>query len=237
MRRKLPVSTATWTCANSSELRRPRNYRMPTLKQIRLIGKPLVFVAASLPLAWLAGGLFGYGAELGADPIETLQDELGIWALRLLLVTLAITPLQVLIGKPWPIQFRRMLGLFAFTYGALHFLNYLVLDQDLYLPEILQDLFKRPFITVGFGALLLMTPLAITSTAGWRRRLGRRWLRLHQLIYPLSILACWHFWWQVKKDITEPLIYAAILAALLGFRAWRKRDVWLRRPTNTAVSR
>lgn len=203
---------------------------MPTLKQIRVFGKPVVFVAASLPLVWLAAGLFGIGgAELGVDPIETLQDELGEWGLRFLLITLAITPLQKIVGKPWPLLFRRMLGLFAFTYCALHFANYLVLDQGLYLPEILEDILKRPFITVGFAALLLMAPLAVTSTYGWQRRLGNRWKTLHKLIYPIAILACWHFWWQVKKDLTEPLIYAAILALLLAFRLWRLRRVTLRR--------
>jgi sulfoxide reductase heme-binding subunit YedZ len=197
---------------------------VPTVKQIRRVGKPLVFVAASLPLLWLAAGAFGFGgADLGADPIETLQDELGIWGLRLLLLTLAVTPFQRLIGQAWPLQFRRMLGLFAFTYCALHFLNYLVLDQGLYLPEIIEDVTQRLFITVGFAALLLLLPLAVTSTAGWRRRLGKRWNRLHQLIYPLAILACWHFWWQAKKDITEPAIYAAILATLLGARLWHQR--------------
>ncbi len=206
---------------------------MPSLKQIRNIGKPIVFVVALLPLAWLAGGLFGLGANLGADPIETLQDELGIWGLRFLLLTLAVTPLQWLIGKPWPFHFRRMLGLFACFYATLHFLNYLVLDQDLFLPEIIEDILKRPFITVGFGALVMMMPLAVTSTAGWRRRLGSRWGRLHQLIYPLAILACWHFWWQVKKDITEPLIYAALLALLLGVRIWRRYRASLKSATAT----
>ncbi len=195
---------------------------MPTLKQIRHIGKPIIFLASLLPFAWLVGGLLGYGAKLGADPIETLQDELGIWGLRFVLLTLTVTPLQRLIGKPWPIHFRRMLGLFACFYASLHFLNYLILDQGFFLPEIVEDIFKRPFITVGFGALVMMMPLAVTSTAGWRRRLGSRWGRLHQLIYPLAILACWHFWWQVKKDITEPLIYAAILTLLLGTRLWRR---------------
>ena len=205
---------------------------MPSLKQIRLIGKPVVFIAASLPLAWLAAGLFGIGgASLGVDPIETLQDELGEWGLRFLLLTLAITPLQKIVGKPWPLLFRRMLGLFAFTYCTLHFANYLVLDQGLYLPEIIEDIIKRPFITVGLAAVLLMTPLAITSTYGWQRRLGKRWVTLHRLIYPIAILAVWHFWWQVKKDLTEPLIYAGLLAALLGFRVWRQR----RAPQRTAA--
>ncbi len=198
---------------------------MPTARQIRLIGKPVVFTLAILPLAWLIARVAGIGPGLGPNPVETLQDELGIWALRLILITLAITPLRLALGKPWPLQFRRMLGLFAFTYAALHFANYLLLDQTLLWSAIVEDIVKRPFITVGFAAVVLLIPLAITSTAGWRRQLGRRWLMLHRAVYLIGILACWHFWWQVKKDITEPAIYAAILAVLLGVRVWRHISV------------
>lgn len=195
---------------------------MPTQRQIRTIGKPAVFLLASLPLFWLVARIAGYGESLGANPIETLQDELGGWGLRFILITLAVTPLRHLLGWPWLTQFRRMLGLFAFTYCGLHFLNYALLDQSLEWGAIVEDVIERPFITVGFAAVLLMTPLAITSTAGWRRRLGRRWQTLHYLVYPIAIMGCWHFWWQVKKDLREPLIYAGILAVLLGYRLWRR---------------
>jgi sulfoxide reductase heme-binding subunit YedZ len=196
---------------------------MPTLKQVRRTWKPLVFVAALLPLAGLAAGAAGIPAfRLGANPVETIQDTTGIWALRLLLLTLGITPLSWAIGQAWPLQFRRMLGLFAFSYAAMHFTNYLLLDRALDFGEIIPDIAKRPFITIGFIALLLLVPLAVTSTAGWRRRLGADWRRLHWLIYLIAVLVCWHFWWQVKKDVTEPLVYCSILATLLLVRIWRR---------------
>ena len=183
----------------------------------------MLFAAALLPLADIVLRIFEVGPlRLGPNPVEDIQDAMGIWTLRFLLLTLALTPLRHITGRPWPLQFRRMFGLFAYVYGALHFLNYLVLDMTLYAPEIVEDILERPFITVGFAALVLMTPLAITSTNGWRRKLGRRWQTLHRLVYPVAMLACWHFYWQVKKDITEPLIYVGILTALLGFRLWRR---------------
>jgi sulfoxide reductase heme-binding subunit YedZ len=195
---------------------------MPTAQQIRRYWKPAVFAACAAPLVVIALRIAGFGPSLGANPIEVLQDEFGEWALRLLLATLAITPLRLAIGRPWPLRFRRMLGLFAFAYAVLHFTNYLILDQELDWPAITEDILDRPFITLGFAALMLLVPLAITSTQGWQRRLGARWGALHRLIYVAAILVCWHFWWQVKKDWTEPAIYAAILAALLGIRLWRR---------------
>jgi sulfoxide reductase heme-binding subunit YedZ len=196
----------------------------PSVRQIRFIMKPAVFAASLVPLAGLAAGAFGLpGYRLGANPVEMIQDTTGIWALRFVLITLCMTPLRWATGKPWPLAFRRMLGLFAFSYAALHFTNYLLLDRALDLNEIIDDLTKRPYIIIGFSALLLLTALAVTSTAGWRRRLGPRWQQLHRVIYLAGILICWHFWWQVKKDITEPLVYCAILAALLGVRLWRQR--------------
>ena len=196
----------------------------PTVRQIRFVLKPAVFTASLLPLLALLAGAFGVTTfPLGANPVEMIQDTTGIWALRFVLITLCITPLRWALGKPWPLQFRRMLGLFAFSYAALHFMNYLLLDRALDLQEIIGDLTKRPYIIIGFGALLLITSLAVTSTAGWRRRLGPRWQQLHRAIYVIGILICWHFWWQVKKDFTEPLVYCTILAALLGIRVWRSR--------------
>jgi sulfoxide reductase heme-binding subunit YedZ len=191
---------------------------------VRRLAKPVVFVLCTLPLAWLLARAFGVGGlGLGANPIDELGDRLGDWGLRLLLVTLCITPLAVVLRKPWLMGLRRMLGLFAFTYLSLHFLNWLVLDQWFDLQTITADIAKRPYITVGFSAFSLLVPLAVTSTAGWMRRLGRRWHRLHRLIYPAAILGCTHFWWQVKADWREPAVYSAVLAGLLGWRWWRGR--------------
>jgi len=196
--------------------------------------RPLLFLACSLPLAWLAARAFGLaGHGLGANPISELIHQLGLWGLRLLLVTLCVTPLTVTLRKPKLLQFRRMLGLFSFTYLALHFLTWLVLDQSLRPAAILADIVKRPYITVGFAALLMLLPLAVTSTQRWMRRLGRRWHRLHQLIYPAAILGCVHFWWQVKADWREPLVYAVALAGLL---AWRWRRAAMRRPVPVRIA-
>ena len=183
----------------------------------------MVFALCLLPLAWLSLGLAGRGGlDPGPNPVEAIQNHLGIWGQRLIMATLTVTPLRLALGQAWPLQFRRMLGLFAFAYISLHFLNYLLLDQTLDVAAIAEDILERPFITIGFLALLLMLPLAITSTNGWRRRLGVRWLQLHRLVYVSAMLGCWHFYWQVKKDVTEPLIYVVILAVLLGIRLWRR---------------
>jgi len=207
---------------------------MPSNRQIRFFLKPLVFLACATPLAWIGLRVIGFGPSLGPNPVEVLQDEFGVWALRLLLASLAMTPLRYVLGKVWPIGFRRMLGLFAFSYATLHFTNYLVLDQRFDWPLILEDILDRPFITVGFVGLMLLVPLALTSTRGWQRRLGKRWLRLHKLVYPASILVCWHFWWQVKKDATEPLIYIGLLILLLGARLWHNRHRSRARTTDPA---
>jgi sulfoxide reductase heme-binding subunit YedZ len=191
---------------------------------VRRFARPGLFVACALPLAWLVARLLGIaGAGLGANPIDELMDRLGEWGLRLLIATLAVTPLAVTLRKPWLVGLRRMLGLFAFTYLCLHFLTWLVLDQWFDFASIGADLAKRPYITVGFTAFALLVPLAVTSTAGWMRRLGRRWHRLHRLIYPAAILGVTHFWWQVKADWREPLVYALVLAGLLGWRVHRAR--------------
>ncbi len=190
----------------------------------RWIAKPLVFLLCLLPVGWLLAGLAGWpAAELGANPIEKIQDTLGIWGLRFLLTTLAVTPLRELLSWPRLLGFRRMLGLFAFFYVSMHFLFYLLVDQSLDWRVLLEDIAKRPFITVGFSALLLLIPLAVTSTKRAMRRLGRRWQRLHRLVYPAAILACTHFYWQVKADIREPLVYVLVLAVLLGWRLYRYR--------------
>ena len=198
----------------------------------RRYAKPLVFLACLLPAAWLAAGLIAVlsgdsdspaARALGANPVEKVQDTLGIWGLRFLLLTLAVTPLRVLGGWPRLLLFRRMLGLFAFAYIALHFLWYLFVDQAIDWAQLLADVAKRPYITAGFTAFLLLVPLAATSTQGAMRRLGRRWQSLHRLVYPAAVLGCVHYWWQVKADIREPLLYASIAALLLGWRALRAR--------------
>ncbi len=203
-----------------------------TKEKIRII-KALLFIACLLPLFELLVRGMGWRGDLGANPVETLQDTFGEWGLRFLVITLAITPLREAFKAPWLVQLRRMLGLFAFFYVLLHFLNWLVLDQGMYWSGIVADIAKRPFITVGFAALVLLIPLAVTSTNGWMRRLGKRWKSLHRLIYLIALLGVWHFYWQVKADIREPLIYLAIVVFLLGWRA-RKRFI-SRAPVQSGV--
>ncbi|MFM8332593.1 MAG: sulfite oxidase heme-binding subunit YedZ [Candidatus Methylumidiphilus sp.] len=179
--------------------------------------KVLVFIAALLPLAKLAW--LGLHDGLGANPIEKITRTTGWWTLAFLMFTLTATPLKTLVGWTWPVRLRRMLGLYAFFYACLHFLTYLVLDQFFDWPAIVKDIAKRPYITVGFPAFLLLAPLAVTSTQGMVRRLGgRRWKQLHRLVYPIAVAGVVHFWWLVKKDITEPAAFAGVLAVLLGFR-------------------
>jgi methionine sulfoxide reductase heme-binding subunit len=185
--------------------------------------KPLLFVLALVPAAWLAVGL--YRGTLGANPAEALQLETGIWALRFLLGSLAVTPVRRVTGWNWTIQYRRMLGLFAFFYATLHLFTYVVFDRFFELSGIAEDIAKRPYITVGMLAFVLMIPLAVTSTKGWIRRLGRNWQLLHRLVYFSAAAACLHFLWKVKVMIGEPVYYAGILAVLLGFRVmWRLRQ-------------
>lgn len=178
--------------------------------------KPIVVTLALLPLVRLV--VLGLTSDLGANPIEAITHQTGLWALILLLVTLAITPLRRITGVQWVIQYRRMLGLFAFFYAVLHMLTYVWLDQFFNWHAMLKDIAKRPFITMGSAAFLTLVPLALTSTQGAIRRLGRRWRPLHRLIYFSASAAVIHFVWLVKKDIREPLIYATVLALLLGYR-------------------
>ena len=183
------------------------------------LAKALVFAACLLPLArtaWIVA------SGQAVNPIEFITRSTGTWTLVWLLATLSITPLRRLTGWNVLQRFRRLLGLFAFFYATLHFTTYLWLDQFFDWHAIVKDIAKRPFITAGFTALLLMTPLAVTSTDGWLRRLKRNWGRLHRLVYAVAVLGVTHYWWLVKKDIRQPLIYAAVLALLLGLRLyWR----------------
>jgi sulfoxide reductase heme-binding subunit YedZ len=185
--------------------------------------KAALFVLALVPLARLATGALFFPDWLGANPAEFITRSLGDWALRFLLITLAVTPLRKLSGWHWLANFRRMFGLFAFFYVVVHVSSYVAFDHVFDVVAILKDIVKRPFITVGFIALVLLTPLAITSTNRMVQRLGaKRWLTLHRLVYVIAPLGVLHFWWMVKRDITEPAIYALILAVLLGYRVIAK---------------
>jgi len=182
--------------------------------------KAIVFLLALVPLARLATGALFFPDWLGANPAEFITRSLGDWTLRFLLITLAVTPLRKLSGWHWLANFRRMFGLYAFFYGVVHLSSYVSFDHVFDVVEILKDIVKRPFITVGFTALVLLIPLAITSTNRMVQRLGaKRWLALHRLVYVIAPLGVLHFWWMVKRDITEPAIYALVLAVLLGYRA------------------
>jgi sulfoxide reductase heme-binding subunit YedZ len=237
-----------------------------TDRTIRYGLKPVVFLASLGPLFYLIwAALTG---NLSANPLSDLTNETGVWTLRFLCITLAITPLRKLTGWNPFIKFRRMAGLFAFFYGSLHLLTYAIADRFAGLEQaggwvealsgghapggalvvatlralaksIGEDIYKRPFITVGFAAWITMLPLAITSTAGWIRRLGgKRWNRLHKVVYVTGILGPLHYWWLVKADVSRPLTYAAVVAVLLGARIYwnraRKQAIPARVPVSHA---
>ncbi len=191
-------------------------------RRYRFLYKPAVFLASLTPIAWIACHVFGwFGLIPAVDVVKFLEREFGQTALNFIMLTLMVTPLRQLAGLPHLLRLRRMLGLFAFFYVALHFTVYLVLDLDLDWHMVGADIIKRPYITVGFTALVLLLPLALTSTRRMMRRLGKRWTRLHRLVYVIAILAVWHYYWQEKIDVREPLLYAGILALLLGYRVVR----------------
>jgi len=178
--------------------------------------KVCVFLLCLVPFAWLVTRTLT--GRLGINPVEDLELTTGIWALRFLVLTLAVTPVRRLTGWNRVIQYRRMLGLFAFFYVCLHFSVYVGIDQFFAWSAIVKDVVKRPFITMGFTAFVLMIPLALTSTKGWIRRLGRKWQGLHRLIYICGICAAIHYLWKVKVIIGSPVYYATIIGLLLGFR-------------------
>lgn len=219
---------------------------------IRWVVKPIVFLAALVPFAYLAWR--AYNGNLTADPLTKVTNDTGIWTLRFVVLTLALTPVRRLTGWNALVRFRRMIGLFAFFYGSLHFLTYLVGDRfaSLDFPDgfvalstvrnllasIWEDIAKRPYITVGFIAFVSMIPLALTSTKGWIRRLGgRSWQRIHRLVYLTGIAGVTHYWWRVKADTSNPAVYALIVALLLGFRLALslKKSRWLRRPAELSA--
>jgi sulfoxide reductase heme-binding subunit YedZ len=192
--------------------------------------KVLLFVACLGPLVWVVARALGVGgSSLGANPVEELLNTFGKSGLNLLMLTLCVTPIRRSTGLNRLVAFRRMLGLFAFFYIVLHFLTYSLLDLGLAWDTLLVDIAERPYITVGFTALVLMVPLAITSTNGFQRRLGRRWVKLHRLVYVIAVLGVVHYWWQVKIDIGDPLLYAVLLAVLLGVRVAHWRSIQRKR--------
>lgn len=193
--------------------------------------KVFVFLLCMIPIGQMTYNSFT--GNLTANPVEYFQHTTGDWTLRFLVFTLCITPLRKLLKLPDLIRFRRMLGLFAFTYVCLHFLTYLGPDQAFNFSGMLKDVAKRPFVTVGFTAFVLLIPLALTSTAGWIRRLGgRRWQMLHRLIYVAAVCGVIHYYWLVKSAVLRPLTYAAIVAVLL---LWRFVD-WFRRRGRTVAA-
>ena len=191
----------------------------PTKIQIKLI-KTFAFLICLIPLmrlVWL-----GIDDNLTANPIEFIERSSGFWALFILLITLSLTPIRLLTGRAWQIQLRRMFGLFMFFYACLHIITYLWLDFAFDWIAITKDIAKHPRILVGFAAFVLSVPLAITSTNAMMKRLGSRWKQLHQCVYLIAVLVVVHFWWLVKKDIREPLLYACILMVLLAIRIYFK---------------
>ncbi|PIX97739.1 MAG: sulfoxide reductase heme-binding subunit YedZ [Hydrogenophilales bacterium CG_4_10_14_3_um_filter_63_21] len=194
-------------------------FRPPVSPRLFARLKTTLFLLCLVPLLSLVYGLLG--DSLGANPIEALSRGLGDWTLRFLLITLLVTPLRRFTGLNWLPRLRRMLGLYTFFYALLHFMSYVWLDQFFDWAAIGKDIVKRPFITVGFASFLLLIPLAATSTNAMIKRLGgQRWRALHRAIYLIAGLAVLHYWWMVKKDITQPAIYAAVLALLLGLRVY-----------------
>ena len=197
--------------------------------------KALLFVLALIPLArliWL-----GVNENLTANPIEFIERSTGTWALIILLITLSMTPIRLMTGIAWQIQLRRMMGLFMFFYACLHFTTYVWLDHWFDWSEICKHIIKHPYVLVGFSAFVLALPLAMTSTNGMMRRLGARWKQLHYTVYIVAILGVLHFWWLVKKDIREPLLYAIILFLLLGIRLYYKlkKGISLRESTKDSL--
>ena len=192
---------------------------MPTKQQIAWM-KAGIFIAGLYPLARLI--ILGIHDHLTANPIEFIERSTGTWALVMLMITLSMTPIKLLFGFAWQIQFRRMLGLFMFFYACLHITTYAWLDHSLIWADIIKDIYKHPYVLVGFSAFALSIPLAVTSNKAMIKRLKERWKKLHQTVYLIAILGVLHYWWLVKKDLTEPIIFATVLTLLLLVRVYFK---------------
>jgi sulfoxide reductase heme-binding subunit YedZ len=191
--------------------------RRDRARRIAKLAHPVVIILALVPAVRIVSQIFFGG--LGANPIEEIQHRTGDWALNFLVLTLAVTPLRRLFGWGWLVPFRRTFGLIAFFYATTHLLNYMVLDLFFDWGEIAEDILERPYITIGMAAFVALIPLAVTSTKGWIKRLGgRRWNRLHQLIYPVAVAGSIHYWMSVKQDILKPLIYVLLFSTLLAIR-------------------
>jgi sulfoxide reductase heme-binding subunit YedZ len=198
-----------------------RSRWLPGTRQVTWI-KVGLFALCLVPLARLVFG--AVTSTLGANPIEAITRSTGWWALFLLMATLSVTPLRKLTGANWLLRLRRMLGLYAFFYACVHFITFVWFDHWFDVGEIVKDVIKRPFVTVGFAAFVLLWPLALTSTNAMVRRLGRNWERLHRLVYLIAVLGVVHYWWLVKRDLTEPILFSLALALLLGLRLyWRRK--------------
>ena len=205
---------------------------MSSSRWVRRIGKPVIFAACLVPFSLLVADILQ--GRLGANPIEEITHRTGDWTLIFLLVTLGVSPVRRLTGWGVVVQFRRMLGLFAFSYGLVHFSIFVVFDHFFDLAAILEDIVKRPYVTVGFASLMLLVPLAITSTKGWVKRLGgRRWNRLHRLVYVTAAGGVLHYLWLVKADTRRPIVFGLVLVALLAARLWRPKK--RRRPSKATV--
>jgi methionine sulfoxide reductase heme-binding subunit len=210
----MAISLTSSTNSPARTWRNPSNAAVQRVKWLLiLLGMlPLARLVAGYPLGWL-----------GANPIELITRSTGTWTLVGLAVTLSITPLRKLLNWPWLLRLRRTAGLLAFFYASLHFTTYIWFDRFFDLDDIIKDIIKRPFITVGFAAFVLLIPLAVTSNNAIIKKLGARlWQRIHYLVYLIAILAVIHYWWLVKKDLTQPIIYACVFAVLLGLRVWWK---------------
>ncbi|MCX7186538.1 MAG: sulfoxide reductase heme-binding subunit YedZ [Methylophilales bacterium] len=193
--------------------------RAPTKNQFQLF-KSFVFLLCLVPFFRLF--VLALQDDLSANPVEFVERATGFWTLFILLLTLSLTPIRLLTGIAWPIQLRRMTGLFMYFYACLHITTYVWLDHSFFWPDISHDILKHPYVLVGFSAFLFTTPLAITSNNFMIRKLGRRWKQLHRLVYLIGILGVVHFWWLVKKDIREPLLYGCILLALFAIRIYSR---------------
>lgn len=189
---------------------------------IRRVIKPTVFIISTLPFVYILLGIFWqqsvFQLYLGADPQKYIVHKMGEWTLKFLVITLAITPLRRWLKRPELIQFRRMFGLFTMFYASMHLLSYYLLYLEMDISNVIEDIVKRPYITIGFLGFLLLIPLAVTSTKGWMRRLGKKWQKIHKLIYLVAVLAILHFFWQVKSDLNEPVLYLIIITILLASR-------------------
>ena len=201
-------------------------------KPINFFWKPLVFFICLSPFLIITGNSFGFLGDLGVNQVETLLDHFGNWALRFIMIALAVSPLRKITNWNWLSRYRRMIGLFAFFYALMHFLIWTVLEKGLNLHDIFEDITERPFILLGFIAVFLLACLAITSFTRIRIYMKKYWQLLHNMIYVIGILSVWHFWWQVKKDITEPLIYALIVFILLFIRIYNYQKSRTRNQTS-----